>query len=104
MDAWISQKSSRDEVQHAALDEAETEVQQDAVDHIVYIHREANAGSDVADDALGDAIDAERMIRQAVLQQADDCAGDGAGDRVAARNCEEDGRDEREVDVIELRP
>src|SRR6185437_4458803 len=104
MDAWIGQKSSGDEVQHAALDQAEAEVEQDAIDHVVYVNRKANAGSNVADDGLGDAVDAERMIGQPVLKQADEGAGDRAGDGVAAGYREKDSRNQWEVDVVELCP
>src|SRR5215469_1648501 len=104
MDAWVGQQSPADEVQHAALHQAEPEVQQDAVGHVVHIHCKSNAGSDVADDALGDTVDTEGMVGEAILQQADDSTGDGAGDGVASRYGEEDRRNQRKVNVVEPGP
>src|SRR5580704_4621948 len=104
MDAWISQKSPANEVEHAALEQAEAEVQQDAVHHVIDVNRKANARGDIADDALGDAINAEGMVRQTVLQETDDRTRDRSGDGVAAGYREKDCCDQWEVDVVELCP
>ena len=43
------------------------------------------------------------MVGEAILKETDSCAGECAGDLAASSDGEEDGRDQREIEIGEVR-
>ena len=98
-----AQEAAVDEEDQETVEQEEAEVDQDTGGEVFYVNLNADAGGDVADDGLGQAIDADGLIGEGVLEQADGGSGKGAGDGVAARDSEEDGDDEGEIEDGEAR-
>jgi hypothetical protein len=98
MEAGEAQETPVDEEDEETVEEEESEVDEDAGGEVFYVDLDADAGGDVADDGLGHAIDADGLGGESILEEPDGCPGEAAGDRVAARNSEEDGDDEGEIE------
>jgi hypothetical protein len=95
----VIQEETRNEEEEETVEEAEGEGNHRAVDGVFHVDRKAYAGGEIADDAFGDAVDSEGMVGEAVLEEADSSASERAGDLAAAGDGEEDGRDEREIEI-----
>ena len=87
-------------VKQDALEQGKAEVHQDAGADIFDVDADPDAGGNVADDALCHAVDADGLVGEGVLRQADGSAGEGTGDGAAAGNGKEDDGDEREIEVL----
>ena len=102
MEGRHAEQAAVDEKEQEAVDEGEAEVHEDAGGEVFDVDLDADAGSDVADDGLGHAVDADGLAGEGVLEQADDGAGEGSGDGVAAGDGEEDGDDEGEIEQMRI--
>ena len=76
---------------------------QEARARIVDVELHADGGGDIADDRLGDAEQADGLVGKAVLDQADDAAGQHPGNGRAAGDGEKDGHDQRQVEDAQER-
>jgi hypothetical protein len=98
-----SEESTIDEKEQEAIDKKEAEVHENARSEIFYVDLNTDAGCDVTDDGLRHAVDTNRLGSEGVLEETDGCSGKGAGDGIAARDSEEDGDDQREIEDGEPR-
>jgi len=99
----VAQQPPCDEIQQSTLQQAEAEVQRNAVHQVFDIYREPNACSDVADNPLRDAVHPKGMVRKAVLEEANQRSRYSSSDLAAPRDGEEDHRDQRQIEDREAR-
>jgi len=93
-----AKEATVDKEQQKTVDEKKPEVNENTSGKVLYINLNADAGGDVADHRLRHAIDADGLGSQSILQQADCGSGEGSGDGITARDCEEDGDDEWKIE------
>src|ERR1700686_1328650 len=98
LDAGYADETAVDEEQQDAVEDGETEVDEDAGGEIFDVDLKADAGGEVADEGLGEAVDADGLGRDGVLKQADSGSGKRSGDGRAARDAEEDRYDQGEIE------
>jgi hypothetical protein len=92
-----SEESTVDEKEQEAIDKKEAEVDENAGGEVFYVDLNTDAGGDVADDGFCHAVDTDGLGGKGVLEEANRCSGEGAGDGIAARDGEEDRDDQREI-------
>jgi hypothetical protein len=93
-----SKESTVDEEEQEAIDKKEAEVDENAGSEVFYVDLNTYAGGDVADDGFRHTVNADGLGGEGVLEEANSCSGEGAGDGIAARDGEEDGDDQREIE------
>lgn len=98
MEVGEAEEAAVDEKEQKTVEKKEAEVDKNSRGEIFYVDLNAYAGSDKADDGLGHTVDADGLVGESVLKEADGGSGKGAGDGVAARDCEEDGNDQGQVE------
>lgn len=98
MEVGVAEKTAVDEEEQDAIENEESEVDEDTGGEIFYVDLDPDTGSDVANDGLGHAVDAYGLIGEGILEQADGGAGEGAGNGIAAGDGEEDRDDQGEVE------
>src|SRR5579863_6652861 len=81
------------------MDQVETERNQKTRSGILDVELHSQRRSTVTDESLGDAIDANRIVSQHVLRQADDCAGEEAGNGISSCHGKENCDQQRQVYV-----
>ena len=98
-----SKKSTIDEEEQEAIDKKEAEVDKDAGSEVFYVDLNTDAGCDVTDDGLCHAVDTDWLGSEGVLEEADSCSGECAGDWIAPRDGEEDRDYQRKIEDGEPR-
>ena len=93
-----AQETPVDEEDEETVEEEEAEVDEDAGGEVFYVDLNADACGNVADDGLGHAVDADGLSGESILEEPDGSPGEAAGYGVAARDSEEDGDDEGEIE------
>jgi len=92
-----SKEPTVDEEEQEAIDKKEAEVDENAGSEIFYVDLNTDAGGDVTDDRFRHTVNADGLGGEGVLEEANSCSGEGAGDGIATRDGEEDGDDQREI-------
>src|ERR1700722_20199546 len=92
-----------DEEEQHAVEQGEAEVHEQTRGEGFDVDLEADAGGGVADDGLGNAIDAEVLRGESILEEADDGAGERSCDGRATRDGEENEDDEGKIENREAR-
>ncbi len=64
------------------------------------VDADAYGGGQKADDGFGDAVDADGMVGERILEDAHRAAHEGALDGAAAAEREEDGGQQREIELV----
>lgn len=98
-----TEKTVIDEKEQDTIKDGKNEGDDDAGEGALHIDLQPNACSDIADSGLGHTVDADGLVGERVLQQADDRPGKGSGDGVAAADGEEENDDERQIEQGEAR-
>src|SRR5258708_1128628 len=83
VEVGAAEEAAVDEEDQEAIEEEEAEVDEDASGEVFYVDLNADAGGDVADDGLRHAVDADGLVGEGVLEEADGGSGEAAGDRVS---------------------
>ena len=103
MEVSVAEETTVDEEEQDAIENEESEVDEDTGGEIFYVDLDPDTGGDVADDGLGHAIDAYGLIGEGILEQADGGTGKGAGNGIAAGDGEEDRDNQGEIEDREAR-
>lgn len=103
MEVDQAQETAVDEKQQNAVDDREAERDDDAGQRTFYIDLKSNTCSDIADGGFGHPIDADGLVGERVLEQANDGSGEGAGDGTAAGDSEKEDDDQRQIEEGETR-
>lgn len=70
---------------------------------IFYVELDAERRSAESDDGLRDSVEADGLVRERILQNADQAAGEESGERIAARGRETDHDQQRKIEDGEER-
>ena len=97
MEVGVSEETTVDEEDQEAVDKKKAEVDENASGKVLYVDLNPYARGDEADDRLGHAIDADWLVGEGVLEEADGGPGQCANDRITARDRKENRDDEREI-------
>jgi hypothetical protein len=98
LEAGVAYEAAVDEEDEDAVEEGEAEVHYEAGAEALDVDLYAYAGGGVGDDGFGDAVDAQGLGGEGVLEEADGGSSEGSGDGGAAGDGEEDGDDEGEIE------
>jgi hypothetical protein len=103
LEAGLAYEAAVDEEEEDAVEDGEAEVHDEAGGEALDVDLDSDAGGSVGNDGLGDAVDADGLGGEGVLEEADGGSGEGSGDGRAAGDGEEDGDDEGQVEDGEAR-
>jgi len=98
-----AKKTAVDKEQQEAVDDKETEVDENAGGKVLDVYLDADASGNVADDRLSHTVNSDRLGCKGILKQADGSSSEGSGDGIAARNREENGDNEGKIEDSEAR-
>lgn len=94
----LSEENPPDQHDHALLHPEKDEGQSEAAEGVLGVNAASDGGRQIADHGLGDAVQAEGLVTEAVLQDADDQAEEQPGGRIAAAQTEIEDDEERELE------
>jgi hypothetical protein len=101
MEVGVAEQAAIDKEDEKAVEQEEAEVDEDTSGEVLNVNLDADAGGDVSNDRLCHPIDADGLVGECILQEADGGSGQGAGDWIAPGDGEEDGNNERKIENCE---
>src|SRR5258708_3796051 len=95
----LTKQRTRENPKDELMENKEQEAENQADQRVIHVQPLAHRSGDVADDRLGDAEHAERVLGKRILGQADDGAYQQSADGVAAHEREIYGDDEGQLEI-----